>query len=334
MSDSALFWSDRSVLVTGCTGFLGGWLCSWLVAHGANVVGLVRDAVPRARLFRERIAGGMNLVHGDVTDADLIEQTLGEYEVLTVFHLAAQPIVGVANRNPVSTFETNVRGTWQLLEACRRSPMVAQVVIASSDKAYGAQPRLPYREDTPLAGTHPYDVSKSCADLIAHSYAETFGLPVAITRCGNFYGGGDLNFNRLVPGTVRSRLQNCAPVVRSDGLYTRDYLYVEDAVLAYVALAEEMAARSDLAGEAFNFSAEQPLTVLQLAGEIARVVGRTDPVPHILGEASNEIRDQYLSAEKARQMLRWEPRYPLAVGLRRTVQWYADFLNIPWSPRD
>jgi len=231
------FWRDRGVLVTGCSGFLGGWLTDWLVSAGAGVIGIVRDQVAESRFWREGIAERITVVRGDVEDGALLERVLGEYEVQTVMHLAAQTIVGIANRNPLSTFETNIGGTWRLLEACRRSPLVRQVIIASSDKAYGSQPRLPYTEGDPLAGEHPYDVSKSCADLIAAAYAKSFGLPVAITRCGNFYGGGDLNFNRIVPGTIRSVLRGESPIIRSDGHLTREYIYDEDAVLAYVRLA-------------------------------------------------------------------------------------------------
>ena len=248
------FWRDRPTLVTGATGLVGSWLVRSLVAQGASVVCLVRDWVPQSELVGTRLIDKVNVVRGDVRDSALIERTLGEYEVDTVFHLAAQTIVGIANRNPISTFETNVQGTWVMLEACRRSPAVKQIVVASSDKAYGAQEILPYNETTPLQGTHPYDVSKSCADLIAHAYSVTYGLPVAITRCGNFYGGGDLNWNRIVPGTIRSALRGQRPVIRSDGQYVRDYFYVEDGAAAYMLLAEKLAACPELAGESFNFS--------------------------------------------------------------------------------
>src|SRR5947209_3968209 len=234
---STAFWQDQPVLVTGATGLVGGWLVRRLVRAGAAVVCLVRDWVPRCELFRTGLGEQVTVVRGDVCDQALLERALGEHEVQTVFHLAAQTIVGIANRNPVSTFETNIRGTWCLLEACRRSPLVRQVVVASSDKAYGDQVHLPYDEETPLQGKHPYDVSKSCADLIAQTYAVSYGLPVVVTRCGNFYGVGDLNFNRLVPGTIRSVLRGQRPVIRSDGLNVRDYFYVEDGAAAYMQLA-------------------------------------------------------------------------------------------------
>jgi CDP-glucose 4,6-dehydratase len=261
-----------------------------------------------------------------VRDQELLERILGEYEVDTVFHLAAQTIVGIANRNPVSTFETNVGGTWSLLEACRHSPTVKQIVLASSDKAYGDNESLPYNEETALNGQHPYDVSKSCADLIAHSYAVTFGLPVATTRCGNFYGGGDLNWNRIVPGTIRSVLRDQQPVIRSDGNYIRDYFYVEDGAAAYVLLAEKLAKTPELRGQAFNFSNEIQVTVSVLVEKILELMG-SNLKPKVLNQTSNEIRHQYLSAAKAREMLNWNPLFTLDEGLHRTISWYKNFLR-------
>src|ERR1017187_8594630 len=234
------FWKDRSVLVTGGTGLLGSWIVSRLIEAGAQVVCLVRGWVPQSELVRSGRIEQVNTVRGDVSDRDLIERTLGEYEVEVVFHLAAQTIVGIANRNPVSTFATNIGGTRNVLEACRRSPKVTSIVVASSDKAYGVQKQLPYDETMPLQGRHPYDVSKSCADLIAQTYAVSYGMPIAITRCGNFYGGGDLNWNRVVPGTIRSVLRGERPVVRSDGEFVRDYFYIEDGAAAYMLLAERL----------------------------------------------------------------------------------------------
>lgn len=242
---SQTFWTDRPTLVTGATGLLGGWLVEHLLARQASVVCLVRDHVPQSRLLSEGLGSSVSLVHGDVRDQALLERVLGEYEIDTVLHLAAQAIVGVANQNPVSTFETNVGGTWALLEACRRSPRVMQIVIASTDKAYGDHASVAYDETTPLRARFPYDVSKACADLIAQSYAATFALPVCITRCGNFYGGGDLNWSRLVPGTIRSIHRGERPVIRSDGQFVRDYIYVEDGAAAYLTLAERLAARDD-----------------------------------------------------------------------------------------
>lgn len=320
------FWQDRPVFVTGATGLVGGWLVKRLLEARADVVCLVRDWVPQSELVRTRLIERVKVVRGDVCDQTLLERTLGEYEIDTVIHLAAQTIVGVANRNPVATFQTNIQGTWSLLEACRRSPQVRQIVVASSDKAYGDQEVLPYTEEAPLQGRHPYDVSKSCADLIAHTYAHSFDLPVVITRCGNFYGGGDLNWNRIVPGTIRSILRGQRPVIRSDGNYIRDYFYVEDGAAAYMLLAERLAENSALRGEAFNFSNELQMTVLELVQEILRRMG-SSLTPEIRCEANNEIRHQYLSAEKARRVLGWRPLFTLDEGLERTIAWYREFFT-------
>lgn len=320
------FWHARPVLVTGGTGLLGSWLTRGLVDRGAAVVGLVRDWLPESELLRSGVGNRLTVVRGDVCNQPLLERTLGEYEIDTVFHLAAQTIVGVANRNPVGTFETNIRGTWAVLEACRRSPTVKQIIVASSDKAYGDHETLPYSEDTPLQGRHPYDVSKTCADLLAQSYATTFKLPVCVTRCGNLYGGGDLNWNRIVPGTLRSIVSGQRPVVRSDGSYVRDYFYVEDGVHAYLTLAEKLATDRALAGHAFNFSNEIQITVLELVRLMLTLTGREDLTPDVLGEAKNEIRHQYLDATKARRVLSWSPAFTLEEGLTRTLAWYRDFL--------
>jgi len=318
------FWLDRPTFVTGATGLVGGWLVKRLIEAGADVVCLVRDWVPQSEFVRARLIEQVKVVRGDVRDPALLERALGEYEIDTVIHLAAQTIVGIANCNPVSTFETNILGTWTLLEACRRSPSVKQIVVASSDKAYGDQPQLPYDENTPLQGQHPYDVSKSCADLIAHTYAKTFGVPVVITRCGNFYGGGDLNWNRIVPGTIRSIYRGQRPVIRSDGSYIRDYFYVEDGAAAYTLLAEQLATRPKLKGEAFNFSNQMQVTVLELVQRILALM-RSNLVPDVRNEATNEIRHQYLSAAKARERLSWRPLFTLDEGLQRTIEWYGKF---------
>jgi CDP-glucose 4,6-dehydratase len=318
------FWRDRPVFVTGATGLVGGWLVRRLRDAGAAVVCLVRDWVPQCELVRSGLLEQVTVVRGDVCDQALLERALGEHESNTVFHLAAQTIVGIANRNPVSTFETNVRGTWSLLEACRRSPKVEQIIVASSDKAYGDQPQLPYDETTPLQGQHPYDVSKSCADLIAQAYAVTYGLPVAVTRCGNFYGGGDLNWNRIIPGTIQAVLRGQRPVIRSDGLSVRDYFYVEDGAAAYMTLVEHLARDRALIGEAFNFSNEIQVPVLELVQRILRLMG-SDLKPDVRNEATNEIRHQYLSAAKARTQLGWAPLFDLDTGLGRTIGWYKEF---------
>lgn len=321
------FWRDRPVFVTGGAGLLGSCLIRALHEAGADVVTLLRDWVPQSELCRSHLLEKIRVVRGELQDQALLERVLGEYEVQTVFHLAAQAIVPIANRNPVSTFESNIRGTWCLLEGCRRSPTVGQVVTASSDKAYGDHVELPYREEAPLRGRHPYDVSKSCADLLAQSYAATYKLPVVIARCGNLYGGGDLNWNRIVPGTIRSALRGERPVIRSDGAPTRDYFYVEDGLAAYLRLAERLAQEPSLAGEAFNFSNEQPLSVLQLTKEILRIAGQPDLEPVIQNQASGEILHQYLDAGKARQKLGWEPKYNLGEGLKETVAWYQEFFR-------
>lgn len=320
------FWQDRPTFVTGGSGLLGGWLVRRLLQAEADVICLVRDWVPRSELLRGDLIDRVKIVRGDVRDQAALERALGEYEIDTVIHLAAQTIVGIANRNPVSTFETNIAGTWSLLEACRRSPAVGQIVVASSDKAYGEHEQLPYTEDAPLEGNHPYDVSKSCADLIAQSYAVTYDLPVAVTRCGNFYGGGDLNWNRLVPGTIRSVLRGRRPVIRSDGKFVRDYFYAEDAAAANMLLAELMATDDSLRGQAFNFSNEIQVTVLELVERILSSMG-SDLEPDVRNEAVNEIQHQYLSADKARRLLGWRPLFTLEEGLRLTIDWYKEFLG-------
>ena len=318
------FWRDRPVFVTGATGLLGSWLVKHLVFSHADVVCLVRDWVPQSELVLSGTLDRVRVVRGDVRDQETLERTLGEYEIETVFHLAAQTTVGVANRNPVSTLDTNIRGTWAMLEACRRSPTVQQIVIASSDKAYGDQETLPYKEDAPVLGRHPYDVSKSCADLIAQMYAKSYKLPVCVTRCGNFYGGGDLNWNRIVPGTIRSVLRGERPIVRSDGQSVRDYLYVEDGVRAYTILAEQLAAHPALAGEVFNFSYEHRITVLDLVARILDVM-ESGVRPEIRNEATNEIRHQYLDSTKARTRLGWTPAFTFDESLKSTVDWYRRY---------
>jgi CDP-glucose 4,6-dehydratase len=322
----ARFWLDRPTLVTGATGLVGSWLVARLVAAGADVVCLVREWIPQSEMVRSSLLDKVKIVRGDVRDQALLERVLGEHEINTVIHLAAQTIVTIANRNPVSTLETNIAGTWCLLEACRRSPLVRQIVMASSDKAYGDHTDLPYTEETPLVGRHPYDVSKSCADLIAQAYATTFGSPVAITRCGNFYGGGDLNWNRIVPGTIRSVLRGQRPVIRSDGSFIRDYFYVEDGAIAYMMLAEKLAADPTLRGRAFNFSNEIQINVRDLVALILKHMD-SELQPEVRNEASHEILHQYLSAAAARRDLGWKSGFSLDDGLRHTIQWYRSFFQ-------
>lgn len=320
------FWLDRPTFVTGGTGLVGSWLIRRLVAARADVVCLVRDWVPQSELVRKNWIEQVKVVRGDIRDREVLERALGEYEIDTVIHLAAQTIVTIANRNPISTFETNIAGTWNILEACRRSSRVRQIVIASSDKAYGDQIDLPYDENTPLRGQHPYDVSKSAADLIACTYAKSLNLPVVITRCGNFYGGGDLNWNRIIPGTIRSIVRGQQPVIRSDGEHIRDYFYVEDGAAAYMLLAEQLATRPELQGQAFNFSNEIQVSVRTIVDQILKKMN-SNLSPVILNEASNEIRYQYLSAEKARQILHWTPIFNLEEGLQKTIDWYKDYFE-------
>ena len=330
------FWLDRPTLVTGATGLVGGALVRRLIAAGADVVCLVRDWVPQSELVRKGFLEQVKVARGDVRDQETLERVLGEFEVDTVVHLAAQTVVGIANRNPASTFDSNIRGTWALLEAARRSPRVRHIVLASSDKAYGEHETLPYGEDAPLQGRHPYDVSKSCSDLIGQAYAATYETPVAITRCGNFYGPGDLNWNRIVPGTIRSVLRGQRPIIRSDGQYIRDYFHVEDGAAAYMLLAEKLAADPSLRGQAFNFSNEIQVTVLDLVRKILALMDSTlEPV--IENTATGEIRRQYLSAEKARRQLGWKPLFTLDEGLASTIEWYRELLgtgaDAPAAPR-
>jgi CDP-glucose 4,6-dehydratase len=313
------------VFVTGCTGIVGSWLTLGLLDAGARVIGLIRDRVPLSNLNLSGADKHITAVDGDITDAQLLERVLNEYEIEIVFHLAAQPLVRMANRAPVGTFEINIRGTWLLLDACRISPTVKRIVVASSDKAYGDQDVLPYTEDAPLQGRHPYDVSKSCADLIAQAYANTYGLPVAITRCGNIYGGGDLNWDRIVPGTMRSVLLGERPIIRSDGTPLRDYLHVDDIVEAYVRVAECLDDPA-MYGQAFNFGMDDPKSALEIARAIVAISDHPELEPIVLNQAAHEIGKQYLSSAKAHRALGWSARYTLEEGLRKTLAWYREFL--------
>ncbi len=320
----ASFWKKRNVFITGATGLLGSWLTKYLIEGGANVICLVRDSVPHSNFIASGYMDKAVVVRGDLSDLYLLERILGEYEIDTVFHVAAQTIVSIANRNPLSTFESNIRGSWNVFEACRRSSLVKRVVVASSDKAYGIHKKLPYSEDASLQGRYPYDVSKSAVDLIARCYYETYQLPVAVTRCGNLFGGGDLNFNRIIPGTIQSIINNSPPIIRSNGKYVRDYFYVEDAALAYLMLAERMEDEK-IHGHAFNFSNEIQMSVINLAKLIIKIMD-SKLKPKILNEVKNEIPHQYLSAEKARKVLNWKPKFSLEDGLARTIDWYKKLL--------
>jgi len=319
------FWKDRPVLVTGGAGLLGGSLVKRLLTAQARLVCLLRDRMPHPEVVPRDLLQRATLVRGDVRDQALLERTFREHQIDTVFHAAAQAVVGVANRNPVATFETNVQGTWCLLEACRRNPGVRQIVVSSSDKAYGEQVELPYREDMALIGRNPYEVSKACADLIATGYARSYDVPVAVTRCGNFFGGGDLNWNRIVPGTIQAICRGQRPVIRSDGKFIRDYLYADDGAAAQMHLARRLAEDRTLTGEAFNFSYEVQVTVVELVEKIAQLMG-SSMTPDIRNEASQEIRVQFLSAAKARERLGWKPLYSMEQALRETVHWYRNYL--------
>ncbi len=319
--------AQRTVLVTGATGLVGSWLCRRLVDDGARVVALVRDWDPQSEFIRSGTIKRCTVVSGCLEDYPTLVRAIAEHGTDTVFHLGAQAIVGTALISPLATFETNIRGTYNLLEACRvHRDLVARVVVASSDKAYGRSERLPYTEDMPVNGRHPYDVAKSCADLLAQTYAASYGLNLAVARCGNIYGGGDLNWSRIVPGTIRSVLEGKPPVLRSDGSFVRDYIYVEDVVDAYLALAEA-AGRPEVRGEAFNFSPQRPLTVLEITRAVLAAMDRADLKPVILASARAEIKDQYLDAGKAARLLGWEPRYGLEDGLEATVAWYRTFMR-------
>ncbi len=321
------FWPGKRVFITGITGFVGYWLAEHLLAKGACVVGLVRDWVPESNFSRFRLGERITVVSGTLEDYALLERTLNEYDIDTVFHLGAQTQVGVGNRSPLATFETNIRGTWNLLEACRmHAAAVRRVVVASSDKAYGDQDKLPYTEDAPLQGKHPYDVSKSCTDLLASTYFNTYGLPVCITRCGNIYGPGDTNLSRLIPGIITWVLRGEPIVIRSDGTLVRDYFYVRDAVSAYVLLAETMEARS-VVGEAFNFSSGLRISVLDMTKKILSVMDKSDHPVQILNEARGEIKDQYLSSDKASRLLGWQPSCGLEEALAETIEYYAHVLR-------
>ncbi|MEM1156902.1 MAG: GDP-mannose 4,6-dehydratase [Verrucomicrobiota bacterium] len=326
MSEST-FWQGKRVAVTGATGMVGAWLVKDLLEQGASVIALVRDADPQSEFFRSGDYQKTTVVSGELENFNAVERMVNEHEADTIFHLAAQPIVGAALRAPLPTFEANIRGTYHVLEAARlHSLLVKRVVIASSDKAYGTSKKLPYLEDMPLRGEFPYEVSKSCADLITHSYFHTYGTPITVARCGNIFGGGDLNWSRIVPDTIRRLLNGQPPELRSDGTFVRDYLYVKDVTRAYMVLAENMG-KEGVDGEAFNFSPEVPMTVLEIVEAIQKVMGKTDLEPVILNRAKNEILSQYLDSSKAKERLGWTCQYSLEAGLKDTVDWYQEFLK-------
>ena len=323
MSDA---WRERRVFVTGCNGFLGSWVTAALVDAGAQVVGLIRDEMPASLLNQAGTLARITVVSGELEDYALLERTFNEFEIDSCFHLAAQAIVGTAVRLPLSTFESNIRGTWNLLEAARRYGKVERLVVASSDKVYGTKERLPYVETDPLLGEHPYDVSKVCTDLLAQSYAHQYGLPIGIARSGNFYGPGDPHISRIVPGTIRSLVRNERPIIRSDGTYLRDYFYIEDAAEAFLTLGAALD-REEIRGEAFNFGTETPTTVLEVVEQLIRLSGKPHLAPEILNQAGDEIRAQYLSCAKTRERLQWRAPTDLANGLSKAFRWYERFLT-------
>ena len=322
------FWRGRRALVTGATGLVGSWLSRALIERGADVVALVRDHDPQSEFYSSGTAQRAFVVSGPIESLDTIERALVQHRVDTVFHLAAQTQVRTAYRLPFETFESNIRGTYALLEACRRqADTVERIVVASSDKAYGEAEKLPYTEETALEARFPYDTSKMCADLLCRSYVATYATPVAVARCGNIFGGGDLNWDRIVPGTMRSILQGEPPIIRSDGTLVRDYVYVEEVVSAYLLLAEKLA-QQDVRGQAFNFSAGKPLNVLEMVQAIAEAA-EVKVAPRVLGTHVAEISRQFLSSERAHRVLGWQARYPLRDALKTTLSWYRGYLARP-----
>jgi len=320
-------WKDRKVLITGVTGLVGSWLVKALLKRKSIIIVLVRDIDYQTEFYRSGDYLQTNIVNGPLENFSTVERAINEYEVDTIFNLGAQTIVGAAYREPLQTFESNIRGTYNILEACRgHRDFVKEIVIASSDKAYGIADKLPYTEDMPLKGSHPYDVSKSCTDLLAQTYSYTYNMPIAIARCGNIYGGGDLNWSRIIPGTILSLLNNKRPFIRSNGKYIRDYIYIKDIVDAYINSAESITIKN-IYGEAFNFSTESRMTVIEIVNKIRSIMSREDLEPQILNLNLKEIPEQSLSAEKAHEILGWYSKYDPEKGISETVDWYKNYLN-------
>jgi len=316
----------KNIFITGATGIVGYWLTSYLHDIGAEVTIYMRDFVPKSNLVKSSIFSKINVVSGQLEDYLNIKRALNEYETEIVFHLGAQTIVNTANRSPLGTFNSNIRGTWNVLEACRNSELVKNIVFASSDKAYGSSDKLPYTEDMPLVGEHPYDASKSCSDLIAQSYSKTYDMPIGIARCGNIYGGNDLNFNRIVPETIKALLHDKKPIIRSDGTFKRDYIYVKDVVNSYVSIAENMH-RKEIRGQSFNFGNDKPLKVIDIVNLLLKLTKKEKLKPKILNIAKGEIKNQYLNSNKAHKLLKWKPNYTLERGLKETIEWYKNFFK-------
>ncbi|HUT82281.1 MAG TPA: GDP-mannose 4,6-dehydratase [Candidatus Bathyarchaeia archaeon] len=321
------FWTHKNVLVTGGSGFLGSYVIEKLIAKKANIIAIIRDQLPKSRIFYENLVENITIVNGDISDYRLVERTLNEYEIEVVFHLAAQTIVQIANRAPISTFESNIKGSWNILEACRNIDTVKRIIVASSDKAYGEKEELPYYESDPLKAKHPYDLSKAITDLLAQGYYSTYDLPIGITRCGNLYGGGDLNFNRIIPQTIRSIIYNQNPEIRSDGTFLRDYFYVEDAANSYIMFAENLLEKN-LEGEVFNFGTGKPVSVLKLVELLLKISNKEELTPKINNTAKDEIKDQYLDCSKAFKIFNWKPTHTLEMGLRKSFEWYKRWFNL------
>jgi CDP-glucose 4,6-dehydratase len=321
----AMNWEGKNVLVTGANGFIGSWITNALISKKANVITIMRDVRKYGNLDLFSISKKVSMVHGDITRYKDIERAFNEYDVDTCFHLAAQSLVGIANRSPLSTFNSNIKGTWNVLEACRTSETIERVIVASSDKAYGTHKKLPYTEDFALLGEYPYPASKVCTDVIARCYFFTYGLPVAVTRCSNIYGGGDMNFSRLIPDAIRHVIKGKKFVLRSRGTSERDYMYVKDGVSAYLTLAENVN-RADVKGGAFNFGTGTPISATSLFSKICSIAGKTHLKPIISGKARNEIDRQYVDSSKAKKLLGWTAAYTIDTGLAETVRWYKDFL--------
>lgn len=317
------FWKDKNVFLTGASGMVGGHIAQRLISYGANVIALLRSKDPRAYFYSEGIDKKTIFAYGDLKDFWRICDIVTRYEIETILHLGAQPIVGTALTNPIETFRTNVNGTMNILEAARKAPTVKQIVVASSDKAYGTSAKLPYSEDMPMRGNAPYEVSKSCADLISLSYAETYEMPITVTRFGNIYGPGDLNFNRIIPGAIKAGLTDTVLNIRSDGKMIREYLYVEDVVNGYLMLAENI---KKTAGEAFNFSSGERFNVTGVVEKVENCLGKKIRTK-ILNIAKNEIREQYLSSEKIRKLLGWNAKYIIEEGLKEMIPWYKKFFR-------
>ena len=319
------FWEGRKVFITGCSGLIGSWLTKSLIEKGAEVTGLVRDFVPNSNFNKLGLDKKINIVNGDIQDINTVRRAMGEYHTDTVFHLAAQPLVQLAFKDPVSTFKANIEGTWNILDSCRKLD-INRVILASSDKAYGTHEKLPYDETFALNGRFPYDATKTCADVLAQTYFNTYGLPIGITRCGNIFGGGDLNFDRIIPETIKNLIHDKNPVIRSDGQFIREFFYVKDVADAYTTLAENLH-KDGVKGEAFNFGSEEPIKIIDLVNKIIEVSGKTNLQPEILNKAKAEIVAQYLTSEKAKRVLNWEPKYNLDKGLKETYEWYNQFFN-------